>query len=287
MRGPVAAPVALSVGGFHFLPDSIIATLVVAVCLYGIYIAYTGNPVRGKHLSAIGAITAANVVVFVLQGVPLDPRLPIVRPFYDAVVAQNGFVPAHFVHGRQWWSPLTQMFVHSGALHLFFNMLFLWVIGVNIEERIGRRRFVVAYVLAGFAATAVTLLGVLYIPDTWQSRVPYLTLPTWFSPNIGASGAVYGIIGFAIGAFPREKIMIPTPIIMSRWSPPVAALILIVINVFFTLGSNTAWWAHLAGMFLGIAWGIGWRLRQPDQPDVEPEWGSSVLVQESDPFRER
>ncbi|HLE47086.1 MAG TPA: rhomboid family intramembrane serine protease [Candidatus Thermoplasmatota archaeon] len=277
---------------FHLLPPSLVAALVVGVVGFGIYHAYTGRPTIARlprQLSAIGAIVATCIVVFILEGVPISRGAAIVPPFFHNVTVWNGLVPWLFVHGYQWWAPFTQMFVHFDVFHILFNMLFLVWIGQNVEARIGRHEFVVMYLLSGLFATVVTLLGVYFLPAAWQNIV-WLSLPNEFGPNIGASGAVYGVIGFAMGAFPHEKVLIPTPIIATYWTPPVAALILIVISFITALfWQNVAWWAHLAGMAMGFVWGFRWRRSRRGRVRIDSVagWGSGGVVRYVHTYRYR
>jgi membrane associated rhomboid family serine protease len=92
--------------------------------------------------------------------------------------------------GPNWLTPLTAMFMHGGLLHLGGNMLFLWIFGNNVEDRMGRLRFLVFYLLAGIAALA------LQVAIDPSSEVP----------TLGASGAIAGVLGAYIVLFPRARV---------------------------------------------------------------------------------
>jgi rhomboid family protein len=100
-------------------------------------------------------------------------------------------IPNPAGYAPTWATPFLSMFMHGGLLHLGGNMLFLWIFGNNVEDAMGRVRYVGFYVLAGLAAT---LLQVIVGPD---SQVP----------NIGASGAIAGVLGAYLLLFPRARVV--------------------------------------------------------------------------------
>ncbi len=265
---------------FHILPPTIPSLLVLIATIVGIYYAYTGKPIRGKSYDVVIMLTAANILVFVLQG------LSLVTYLYLDTLSYMSLRPAYFLAGLQWWSPFTSMFMHADFLHIFGNMLFLWFFGAKIADRMGRKQFVLMYLAAGLFADAVTLVGALFYGPTTDWLI---SNPT--TPNLGASGAVYGLIGFTITAFPKEKVPIPIPLgivaILHPVRPIVAAIVYIILNlVQFALGTRVAWWAHLAGMLLGVVWGIVWRVRGPRvRIDGMTGWGSGGPVEYSYTYR--
>lgn len=161
--------------------------------------------------------------------------------------------PAPFLEGSQWWAPLTHMYLHGGIGHIAGNLLILLTAGPALEDRIGPRRFLVIYFVAGFAGAA-SHVG-LYLLNF---------LVTATSPAVGASGAIFGVLtAFAMVA-PREKLPIPLYIII--WLPAyVVLLVFLGINLalIFTPGSNVAWWAHFAGFIVGLLASV-WLERAPD-----------------------
>ncbi len=183
---------------------------------------------------------------------------------------------------------ITSMFMHGGWMHLIGNMLFLWVLGDNVEDAMGHGRFIVFYVLCGIAA-ALTHAGL----D-----------PQSTTPMIGASGAISGVIGAYLILHPKAQILtlafrffihIPAFIMLGIW------IGLQVINVSMasdTGGGGVAWWAHIGGLIAGCILiapmrhksvplfdGLGGRTFQPDpEPDDMPRgpWGRLTLKQASD-----
>ena len=150
-----------------------------------------------------------------------------------------------------WWATiLTSMFMHGGWLHIIGNMLFLWVFGNNVEDAMGRLRFVAFYLLAGVAAVYA------------QSAIdPASTIPT-----IGASGAVAGVLGAYILLHPRARVVTLVVIIFFVTLIEIPAIILLAIWAFLqflpALGQlgvgelptdSVAYVAHVGGFLFGLA----------------------------------
>ena len=142
------------------------------------------------------AIVAVNVYVFYSELVAQRPSY-----FIDAYA----LVPYNLTHGIQlpapsphpaWLTMVTSMFLHGGVLHIFFNMLFLVVFGPRMERFLGHFGFVAIYLLSGLAGGAAQIVA-----D-----------PSSHIPEIGASGAIAGILGAYIVTFPTSTIETVTPI---------------------------------------------------------------------------
>lgn len=140
-----------------------------------------------------------------------------------------------------WLSLITSMFLHGGFMHLAGNMLFLWVLGDNVEDALGHFRFVVFYVLCGIAAA---LSHALVEP---ASQVPM----------IGASGAISGVIGAYLVLHPTAPIR--TLVVNSIVSLP--AFVVLGLWIVFQFANaamaqageaGIAWWAHIGGFFAGV-----------------------------------
>ncbi|GIW43629.1 MAG: hypothetical protein KatS3mg077_0911 [Candidatus Binatia bacterium] len=222
-------------------------------------------------------IIAANVAVYILITVPLsgapadwsDPRL---REYLDVMQRQFGHrVPLReilqqvsqydlfvFEHGFRPASPsfgdlLFSMFLHAGFLHLFGNMLFLWIYGDNVEHRLGGMRFLVWYLTTGVAAT---LFHALFF---FSSEIPL----------VGASGAISGVLGFYFRWFPYNQVRLLLmffPFFMRVVFLPariVLGFYLVLDNIlpfllsFGSDGSGVAFGAHIGGFFAGLA-GAWW-----------------------------
>lgn len=108
----------------------------------------------------------------------------------NAFVMRWSMVPANIMAGRDYITILTAMFMHAGWLHILGNMLFFWVFGPEIEDVMGPFRYLTFYLLGGFVATAAQIL----------------IDPTSTIPNLGASGAIAGVMGAFLVTYPRDRI---------------------------------------------------------------------------------
>ena len=151
-----------------------------------------------------------------------------------------------------WWvTLLTSMFMHGGILHIAFNMLFLWVFGNNIEDAMGRLRFVAFYLLAGIAAV--------YAQSAFN--------PDSIIPQIGASGAVAGVLGAYALLHPRAQVL--TLIFIIFFVTIVEIPAMIMLGIWFVLQfipavadvattdvageGGVAYLAHVGGFAFGLA----------------------------------
>ena len=165
----------------------------------------------------------------------------------DAFIGKWAFVPRRFLANPSGDFPtlFTSIFMHAGWVHLGGNMLYLWIFGDNVEDRFGHIKFIIFYLLCGLAATFAQLAFSL------GSNVP----------NLGASGAIAGVLGAYILLFPQGKvkvlrgqqvIQVPALIVIGIW---------IVLQLFSGIGSiaNTvqtggvAYMAHIGGFLAGFA----------------------------------
>jgi membrane associated rhomboid family serine protease len=148
-----------------------------------------------------------------------------------------------------WWATaFTSMFMHGSLLHLAGNMLFLWIFGNNIEDSMGRARFVAFYILGGLAALA---LQVLFDPSS--------TVPT-----VGASGAIAAVLGGYAVLYPRARVL--TVVFIIIFFTVVRLPALLVLGLWFLLqllpafsqpvsesGGGVAYFAHIGGFLFGLA----------------------------------
>ena len=117
-----------------------------------------------------------------------------------AVTLRLGLRPADVFGNFALWQPVTYMFLHGGIFHILFNMLALWMFGVELERMWGSRFFVKYYFVAGVGA-AVTTLACSFLPFAFANQL-------YYSLTIGASGAVYGILLAYARYFPHRPIML-------------------------------------------------------------------------------
>jgi membrane associated rhomboid family serine protease len=135
------------------------------------------RPVRVPLVTAV--IIVLNVIVFVLE---------LMRG--DAFVMQWSAIPAQIVSGHHWITILTAMFMHGSWSHIIGNMIFLWAFAPEIEDAMGRGRYLIFYLLGGLVAMLAQI-----------AADPHSTVP-----NLGASGAIAAVMGAFLVTYPRDKI---------------------------------------------------------------------------------
>lgn len=144
---------------------------------------------------------------------------------------------------------VTSMFLHGGWMHIIGNMWFLWIFGDNIEDSLGRGKFLMFYLLCGVAAALAHVL-----------LNPYSRIPT-----VGASGAIAGVMGAYLVRFPRARIttLVPVFVFLTTFELPALVVLLywFVIQFFSGVGSvafsqqsagGIAWFAHVGGFVAGV-----------------------------------
>ena len=166
-----------------------------------------------------------------------------VTPF--AIFETYGLIPAQLIETpvRMYPTIYSSMFLHSGVAHLMGNMLYLWIFGNNIEDVLGKFRFIIFYLVCG------TLASMGHIVTDLQSDVPM----------VGASGAISGILGAYLVLFPfaRVKTLVFLGFLITIVRVP--AIILLVIWVLIQVFSGVvagdggvAWFAHIGGFIAGM-----------------------------------
>jgi len=202
------------------------------------------------------AVIVVNVAAFLYE-FSLGPQLEELFATY-AVVPRNvvsaiGGQPFHFAPIL---SLFTSMFLHGGFLHLGGNMLYLWIFGDNVEDKLGHGRYLLFYLLSGLIASIVHI-----VVD-----------PTSTVPTVGASGAISGILAAYLFMFPRARVVTVIPIFVFLQVAELPALIVLgmwfvlqFFNGFISLGYETAgmggvaWWAHIGGFVAGLVLVIPFR----------------------------
>jgi membrane associated rhomboid family serine protease len=202
-------------------------------------------------------LIAVNVFIFLYQ-VTLDPFTRNDFTFH------YGFVPARFTLE----SLLTSMFLHGGWMHLIGNMLFLWVFGDNIEDILGHGRFLLFYLLCGVAAA---LLQFAINPG---SRIPM----------VGASGAIYGVMGAYAVKFPHARIsMVGWFLFLFTFEVPAWVVMIYYLGVNLVSGfgaiadvmnerGGVAFFAHVGGFAAGVGLVLLMRTRVRSRLRQEAAW---------------
>ena len=158
---------------------------------------------------------------------------------YRDLIYVLGLTPADVIQRLWLWQPVTYMFVHAGPTHILFNMLGVWMFGVELERMWGTRFFLRYYAITGVGA-AITTIVVGLLPFA-------VTAPTYGTVTVGASGALFGILlAFAL-YFPER------PILMALLFPIPAKYFVIIIGAlsYFSSPGGVAHAAHLGGVIFG------------------------------------
>ena len=192
------------------------------------------RPVRFPVVT--GLLILVNAVVFVME---------LARG--DAFVMQWSAIPAQIVSGHHWITILTAMFMHASWSHIIGNMVFLWAFGPEIEDAMGRGRYLAFYLVGGLVAMLAQVLA-----------SPHSTVP-----NLGASGAIAAVMGAFLVTYPRDRIrsvlfifvffrvtFIPAALLIGFW----------FLTQLFSAGQvaqaqtgGVAYLAHIGGFIFGAA----------------------------------
>src|SRR5262252_10212913 len=180
-------------------------------------------------------IIAANAFVFLLE---------LVRG--DTFVMAWSAVPAQIVSGHHWITILTAMFMHGSWSHIIGNMIFLWAFGPEIEDAMGRGRYLVFYLIGGLVAMLAQIVA-----------DPHSTIP-----NLGASGAIAAVMGAFIVTYPRDRIksvlfifvfarirFIPAALLIGVWF---ASQLFQAGRVAHAQTGGVAYLAHVGGSIFGV-----------------------------------
>ena len=208
------------------------------------------NPTRRPSLLTWGLILINFGVYFYLAQNPV---------MGEAAIAQYAVVPADISAGRHLGTLITSMFLHASLLHVGGNMLFLWIFGNNVEDKLGEIKFLVIYFASGIAGSLLQV---------------YIT-PTSTIPMLGASGAISGILAAYVLYFPRARVLtfivpfffitISAYLVIGYW------IALQLLNAFLGLGvtgGGVAYFAHIGGFASGLI--LAALLRPREHPDPHP-----------------
>jgi membrane associated rhomboid family serine protease len=190
-----------------------------------------------------------NILVFGFQ--------VVVHGSLEVLVDRFAAVPAHVTHafshpldGLPVFATLfTSMFLHGGVFHLLGNMLYLWIFGDNVEDRLGHGTFLLFYLLCG------SIAGLTHI----------LLHPSSTIPMVGASGAIAGVLGAYVLLYPFARVQVVIPLILLFPVVQIPALFFLggwfIIQLIsgYTARSQeliggVAWWAHAGGFVTGVLW---------------------------------
>lgn len=194
------------------------------------------NPSQNKPVITY-ALIALNAILYLMT-----------LPYFsggDYIWTQLALYPLAVIYGEMLWGLISHMFLHAGFMHFAGNMLFLWIYGDNIEDQMGRWKFLAFYLACGLVAAGSQILMDPYSPI----------------PMVGASGAVAGVMGGYLLLFPRARVdilfifivffkvfTIPAWIMLGLWFG------IQFFGGFSAVGGDggVAYWAHIGGFVAGI-----------------------------------
>jgi len=196
-------------------------------------------------------LIAANVIAFIFQMSAGQNQ--------QALVSEFALIPSNFKDGISLGDVrdiFTSMFMHAGLLHLFGNMLYLWVFGDNVEDAMGHFSYLLFYLAGGAAASAAHIL----------------VNPSSQLPTVGASGAIGAALGTYLVLYPQSRVatfiplgffftlrLLPAAVVLIMW------FILQLFSGVLSLGmedvGGTAFWAHIGGFVFGAVIGLFFRGR--------------------------
>jgi membrane associated rhomboid family serine protease len=216
------------------------------------------NPTLRFPLMTVLLLLAIGAVWVFVQGAGTDPRL------LAATVCNLGLVPGELTHQAHLgtrvpvgmglscivdndpinkFTPLTSMFLHGSWMHVLGNCLFFWVFGNNVEDSMGRLRFLVFYLLCGLAGAAAQVLA----------------NPASAVPMVGASGAISGVLGAYLWLYPKVRVRVLVGWFL-LWLPAYLVLLswigIQILNAHLSRlepeASGVAVWAHIGGFAAGL-----------------------------------
>jgi membrane associated rhomboid family serine protease len=206
-------------------------------------------------------------------------------PGLERSVLDSGWFPCDFEGTCQAPAPpwpidaLTSMFMHGSWIHILGNMLFLWIFGNNVEDRMGRLPFTAFYLAAGLAATAAQTFVTLHFGTFEESTVP----------NVGASGAIAGVLGAYFLLFPNARVLTFVILVVVLLPIEVPATVFLGVWFLFQLWQGgfdllaptgagvggVAFFAHIGGFAFGLL--VGLPLRAKRGGPRTPAWPRAEL----------
>ena len=222
------------------------------------------DEIKTKRIPFVNyTLIAINIIVFLIM--VLNPAK------IDSIVMGNALIPTDVTQGFKMSvlkNFITAMFMHAGWMHLISNMLYLWIFGDNIEDRLGHVGYLLFYLAAGIFASG---LHIFFIPP---SNVP----------SLGASGAIAGVLGAYLIFYPQSKVYTFIPFGYFMRLRPLPAIVVLglwfVMQIFSGVGSmmaqgqggGVAYWAHIGGFVFGLLIGFLFNKRIKEPVPAPPHW---------------
>ena len=202
-------------------------------------------PIKDKNPSR--SFPVVNVSIIIGCSILWLYEISLDKESLNIFIYTFGLVPSEVFF--KFYQLFTHMFLHGSWLHIIGNMWFLWVFGDNVEDKLGKLRYLLFYVLSGVGAGLI------------QTFVSFLT-GSYSIPMVGASGAISGVLGAYLYLFPHARILALVPIFFFLTFVEVPAIFFIglwvfiqIINGILTLPfasmGGVAWFAHIGGFLVG------------------------------------
>jgi membrane associated rhomboid family serine protease len=211
-------------------------------------------PTRSFPVVTVGLI-AANVLVWLWEVTGTSFEQDVVEYGYYPCAVDGPCVGPAVGHQPLWVMVISSMFMHGGWVHIIGNMLFLWIFGNNVEDAMGRVRFLLFYLAAGIAATALQTYVTLEFSSAVGASIP----------NIGASGAVAGVLGAYLLLLPGARVLTAIILGFIFFLREIPAIFFLGIWFLFQAiegglelthpseGGGVAFFAHIGGFLFGMA----------------------------------
>jgi membrane associated rhomboid family serine protease len=224
-------------------------------------------PTRTFPLVTVGLIVV-NVIVWIWEWKSGVDKEVLHYGYYPCTLDGPCVSPASQVDHISWYEgAFTSMFMHGSWLHIGGNMLFLWIFGNNVEDALGKVRFLAWYLIAGLAATATQTVVTLAFSDSMGASIP----------NVGASGAIAGVLGAYLLLLPNARVLTAFFFILIFFQEIPAVLFLGLWFLFqlweggFSIlhpqaGGGVAFFAHIGGFLFGMATVLLFAQRRPLRP---------------------
>lgn len=222
------------------------------------------DEIKTKRIPFVNyTLIAINIIVFLIM--VLNPAK------IDSIVMGNALIPTDVTQGFKisvLKNFITAMFMHAGWMHLISNMLYLWIFGDNIEDRLGHVGYLLFYLAAGIFASGLHIFF----------------NPTSNIPSLGASGAIAGVLGAYLIFYPQSKVYTFIPFGYFMRLRPLPAIVVLglwfVMQIFSGVGSmmaqgqggGVAYWAHIGGFVFGLLIGFLFNKRIKEPVPAPPHW---------------
>jgi len=187
-------------------------------------------------------------LILIIANVTIFFSLYLFSGNYEKIIWNYGLIPSDFInwHFERFYTIFTSMFLHGHFLHLFGNMVYLYIFGDNVEDAFGSGRYLIFYILCGIIADVTHILS--------------LTSPgDYMIPTIGASGAISGVLGAYFLLYPRARVI---TLVFYGWAFLTAIPAIFFLGFWFLMqwlyavykiGGGVAYWAHIGGFVAGLA----------------------------------